>query len=111
MHEITVRLATCSATLLLRMQLLEKSSSEMDNVNYPRGGDKKQCQIPTWGVHGDPQVGHEIDKWITGSLISVIKINSQQIPSITCSEGHLESCTFKSVSGRQGQSIQSGRNF
>jgi len=55
LHE-TNNLISYSATLLLRMQLLEKSVSELDNVNCPRGGDKKQCQIPTWGVG----VGHEI---------------------------------------------------
>jgi len=45
------------------MQLLEKSICELDNVNFPRGGDKKQCQIPSWGV-GTPGVGNEIDKCI-----------------------------------------------
>ena len=36
-------------------------------VNCPRGADKKQCQIPTWGVGtpGGVGVGHEIDKCIT----------------------------------------------
>ena len=36
-------------------------------VNCTRGGDKKQCQIPTWGVGtpGGGGVGHEIDKCIT----------------------------------------------
>jgi len=42
------------------MQLLEKSISELDNVNCPRDGDKKQCQIPTWGV-GTP--GGEAWNW------------------------------------------------
>jgi len=55
MHE-TSNLISYSATLLLKIQLLEKSISELDNVNCPRGGDKKQCQIPTRGV-GTPRGG------------------------------------------------------
>ena len=34
-------------------------------VNCPRGGDEKQCQIPTWGV------GHEIDKCIRESVLTL----------------------------------------
>jgi len=50
MHEtIASSLISYSAILLLKMQLLEKTISELHNVNCPRGGDKKQCQIPTWG--------------------------------------------------------------
>jgi len=65
LHE-TSNLISYSATLLLRMQLLEKSISELDNVNCPRGGDKKQCQIPTWDV-----VGHEIDKHYTTQYLQL----------------------------------------
>ena len=43
------------------MQLAtENWSVNWTTVNCPRGGDKKQCQIPTWGGG----VGHEIDKCI-----------------------------------------------
>jgi len=60
MHE-TSNLISYSA-LLLRMQLLEKLISELDNVNCRRGGDKKQCQIPTWGV-GTPGSGGGAWNW------------------------------------------------
>ena len=56
-----------SAILLLRNATTENRSVNWTTVNCPRGGDKKQCQIPTWGM-GTPRgwgVGHEIDKCIT----------------------------------------------
>ena len=34
----------------------ENRSVNRTTVNCPRGGDKKQCQIPTWGV-GTPGGG------------------------------------------------------
>ena len=48
------------------MQLHAENWSVIINwttVNFPRGGDKKQCQIPTWGV------GHEIDKCVNLPLM------------------------------------------
>jgi len=75
-------LISYSETLLLKMQLLEKSISELDNVNRLRGGEKKQCQIPTWGVGtpgvgcGDPGVGGGAWNWqavaIRSDCISLI---------------------------------------
>ena len=47
--------------------MAKNRSVNWTNVNFPRGGDKKQCQIPTWGVGtpgGGGGVGHEIDKCI-----------------------------------------------
>ena len=52
-----------SAILLFRNATTENRSVNWTTVNCPRGGDKRQCQIPTWGV-GTPGGGHEIDKCI-----------------------------------------------
>ena len=59
-----------SAILLFRNATTENQSVNRTTVNCPRGGDKKQCQIPTWGV-GMPRgggMGHEIDKCITSQV-------------------------------------------
>ena len=55
-----------SAILLFRNATTENQSVNWTTANCPRGGDKKQCQIPTWGVGtpGGVGVGHEIDKCI-----------------------------------------------
>ena len=45
-----------SAILLFRNATTENRSVNWTTVNCPRGGDKKQCQIPTWGV-GTPGGG------------------------------------------------------
>ena len=45
-----------SAILLFRNATTENRSVNWTNVNCPRGGDKKQCQIPP-GVWGRPGVG------------------------------------------------------
>ena len=45
-----------SAILLFRNATTENRSVNWTTVNCPRGGDKKQCQIPTWGV-GTPGSG------------------------------------------------------
>ena len=45
-----------SAILLFRNATTENRSVNWTSVNCPRGGDKKQCQIPSWGV-GTPGGG------------------------------------------------------
>ena len=62
-----LELILASAILLFRnAKRTENRSVNWTTVNCPRGGDKKQCQIPTWGW-GRPGVGvgHEIDKCIS----------------------------------------------
>ena len=55
-----------SAILLFRNATTKNRSVNWTTVNCPRGGGKKQCQIPIWGVGtpGGGGVGHEIDKYI-----------------------------------------------
>ena len=60
--------------LLFRNATTENRSVNWTTVNCPRGGDKKQCQIPTWGVGtpGGGGVGHEIDKCISNGPCDVL---------------------------------------
>ena len=62
-----------SAILSFRNVTTENRSVNWTTVNCPRGEDKKQCQIPTWGVGtpGGGGVGHEIDKCINTVNLAV----------------------------------------
>ena len=48
-HPVASKIIT-SANVLFRNATTENWSVNWTTVNCPRGGDKKQCQIPTWGV-------------------------------------------------------------
>ena len=77
-----------SVILLFRIATTENRSVNWTTVNCPRGGDKKQCQIPTWGVGtpGGGEVGHEIDKCITSLWLGVTQGITNEISNfVTCS--------------------------